>query len=165
MNFNRLVKRYHVEVRELAVPSDEEVQARKVERIVTRLAAEGLTLPLEDFAEFGPVARRIVEHEHRERILAPLLRGHFQAPARGGRSRTCCRLRPRVAGAIMTAGAGHSEAARGGAGDREARAGSGRPRTASLRCSSLAYDEHAALLAPRDAGASASGQKRSRWTR
>jgi ATP-dependent RNA helicase DeaD len=80
MNFNRLVKRYHVEVTELPVPSDDEVQARKVERIVTRLAAEGLALPLEDFAEFGPVARRIVEHEHRERILATLLRGHFQPP-------------------------------------------------------------------------------------
>ncbi len=80
MNFNRLVKRYHVEVSELAVPSDEEVQARKVERIVTRLAAEGLALPLEDFAEFSPVARRIVDHEHRERILATLLRGHFQPP-------------------------------------------------------------------------------------
>ena len=80
MNFNRLVKRYHVEVSELAVPSDEEVQARKVERIVTRLAAEGLALPLEDFAEFGPVARRILEHEHRERIVATLLRGHFQPP-------------------------------------------------------------------------------------
>jgi ATP-dependent RNA helicase DeaD len=80
MNFNRLVKRYHVEVTELAVPSDEEVQARKVERIVTRLAAEGATLPLEDFAEFSPVARRILEHEHRERIVAQLLRGHFQVP-------------------------------------------------------------------------------------
>ena len=80
MNFNRLVKRYHVEVTELTVPSDEEVQARKVERIVTRLAAEGLALPLEDFAEFGPVARRILEHEHRERIVTTLLRGHFQPP-------------------------------------------------------------------------------------
>jgi ATP-dependent RNA helicase DeaD len=80
MNFNRLVKRYHVEVTELTVPSDEEVQGRKVERMVTRLAAEGLTLPLEDFAEFGPVARRILEHEHRDHIVATLLREHFQPP-------------------------------------------------------------------------------------
>src|SRR6266571_2221149 len=56
MNFNRLVKRYHVEVKDLAVPSDEEVQARTVERIVTRLAAEGQTLPLDDYAEFSPIA-------------------------------------------------------------------------------------------------------------
>jgi ATP-dependent RNA helicase DeaD len=81
MNFNRLVKRYHVDVGELSVPSDAEVQARKVERIVTRLAAEGQNLPLDDFAEFVPIARRIAEHEHRDRILALLLRGHFQTPA------------------------------------------------------------------------------------
>jgi ATP-dependent RNA helicase DeaD len=80
MNFNRLVKRYHVEVGELTVPSDDEVQERKVERIVTRLAAEGQILPLDDFAEFAPIARRIAEHEHRDRILALLLRGYFQAP-------------------------------------------------------------------------------------
>jgi ATP-dependent RNA helicase DeaD len=80
MNFNRLVKRYHVEVGELSVPSDEEVQARKVERIVSRLAAEGQNLPLDDFAEFAPIARRIADHEHRDRILALLLHGHFQAP-------------------------------------------------------------------------------------
>jgi ATP-dependent RNA helicase DeaD len=80
MNFNRLVKRYHVEVTELQVPSDDEVQERKVERIVARLVAEGQSLPLEDFAEFGPIARRIAEHEHRERVLALLLRRYFQAP-------------------------------------------------------------------------------------
>lgn len=81
MNFNRLVKRYHVEVKELTVPSDEEVQDRKVERIVTRLAAEGQSLPLDDFFEFGPVARRIGENEHRDRIVAVLLRKFFEAPA------------------------------------------------------------------------------------
>src|SRR5712691_8369049 len=80
MNFNRLVKRYHVDVLELELPSDEEVQARKLERIVTRLAAEGQTLPLDDYAEFSPIARRVAEHEHRDRILALLLRKFFQAP-------------------------------------------------------------------------------------
>jgi ATP-dependent RNA helicase DeaD len=77
MNFNRLVKRYHVEVSELAVPSDAEVQERKLERVVTRLAAEGQGLPLEDFAEYGPVARRVAEQEHRDRIVALLLRRFF----------------------------------------------------------------------------------------
>jgi ATP-dependent RNA helicase DeaD len=80
MNFNRLVKRYHVEVRELSVPSDQEVIERKVERLVTRLAAEGQNLPLEDFAEFAPLARRVSEHEHRDRIAAVLLRKYFEAP-------------------------------------------------------------------------------------
>jgi ATP-dependent RNA helicase DeaD len=80
MNFNRLVRRYKIDVAELNVPSDEEVQARKVERIVTRLAAEGQALPLEDFFEFSPIARRIAEHEHRDRIVALLLRKNFQPP-------------------------------------------------------------------------------------
>jgi ATP-dependent RNA helicase DeaD len=81
MDFNRLVKRYHVEVRELSVPSDAEVQERKVERILTRLAAEGQTLPMEDFAELSPIAKRIADAEHRDRILALLLRRYFEAPA------------------------------------------------------------------------------------
>ena len=81
MNFNRLVKRYHVDVGELQVPSDAEVQERKVERIVAQLVAEGQILPLEDFAEFGPIARRVADHEHRDRVLALLLRRYFQAPA------------------------------------------------------------------------------------
>src|SRR5687767_10853727 len=82
MNFNRQVKRYKIEVRELNLPSDEEVQERKIERIVTRLAAEGQTLPLEDYAEFSPIARRVAEHEHRDRIVSLLLRKYFQpAPA------------------------------------------------------------------------------------
>ena len=80
MNFNRLVKRYHVEVREMTVPSETDVQERKVERIVTSLAAEGQTLPLEDFAEFAPIARRVADHEHRDRIVALLLRRNFQPP-------------------------------------------------------------------------------------
>ncbi len=78
MNFNRLVKRYHVEVKELNLPSDAEVQTRKEERIVTKLAAEGQALPLEDYAEFSPIARRITAHEQKDRIVALLLRGHFQ---------------------------------------------------------------------------------------
>lgn len=80
MNFNRLVKRYHVEVSELPVPSDAEVQERQAERILTRLAAEGQTLPLEDFVEFAAIARRVAEHEHRDRIVALLLRHFFAAP-------------------------------------------------------------------------------------
>jgi ATP-dependent RNA helicase DeaD len=80
LNFNRLVKRYHVEVGELPIPSDAEVEARKQERIVTHLAAEGQSLPLEDYAEFSPIARRIAEHEQRDRMLALLLR-HFFMPA------------------------------------------------------------------------------------
>jgi hypothetical protein len=56
------------------------VQDRKVQRIVTRLAAEGQSMPLEDYFEHGPVARRIIEDENRDRIVALLLRKFLEAP-------------------------------------------------------------------------------------
>jgi ATP-dependent RNA helicase DeaD len=80
MNFNRLVKRYHVEVTEIAVPTDEEVQERKSDRIVEALAEGGRRLPLDDFLDLGPAARRIAAHELRDRIVALLLKGHLAAP-------------------------------------------------------------------------------------
>jgi ATP-dependent RNA helicase DeaD len=80
MNFNRLVKRYHVEVKEIAVPTDEEVQERKADRIVEALAEAGKRLPLEDFLDLGPAARRIAAHELRDRIVALLLKGHLATP-------------------------------------------------------------------------------------
>jgi ATP-dependent RNA helicase DeaD len=80
MNFNRLVKRYHVEVREIDAPSDEAVEERKIERILARLAASGVELPLEDYAEFSPIARRVATHEQRDRIVTLLLRKFFEPP-------------------------------------------------------------------------------------
>jgi ATP-dependent RNA helicase DeaD len=80
MNFNRLVKRYHVEVKEIAVPSDEEVQARKAGRVVERLAEAGRRLSLEDFADLGPLARQVAGHELRDRIVAALLKESLARP-------------------------------------------------------------------------------------
>jgi len=81
MNFNRLVKRYHVEVKEIAVPTDEEVQERKASRIVESLAEAGKRLALEDFLDLGPTARAIAAHELRDRIVALLLRDKLKAEA------------------------------------------------------------------------------------
>jgi ATP-dependent RNA helicase DeaD len=78
--FNRLVKRYHVEVKEIPVPTDEEVQERKADRIVETLADAGRRLPLDDFLDLGPAARRIAAHELRDRIVALLLKAHLAAP-------------------------------------------------------------------------------------
>src|SRR5512143_771440 len=78
MNFNRLVKRYHVEVRELAVPTDQEVLERRVGRTVEELAAAGRALSLDEFVDLGPVARKIAEHELRDRIVAALLARHLR---------------------------------------------------------------------------------------
>jgi ATP-dependent RNA helicase DeaD len=82
MNFNRLVKRYHVEVGEIAVPTDEEVQERKASRIVDALAEGGRRLPLDDFLDLGPAARAIAAHELRDRIVALLLRDHLALQAK-----------------------------------------------------------------------------------
>ena len=118
MNFNRLVKRYHVEVRELSIPTDDEVQARKAERVVEQLAEAGRALPLDDFVDLGPVARRIFGHELQERIVATLLKRYLEpapspldapdedAGVGGGESAS-----PRPGG-----GAGRGGPGRGGAG-------------------------------------------------
>ena len=74
MNFNRLVKRYHVEVTEISVPTEEDVSARKSERVVESLAEAGRRLSLEDYANLGPVARILAGHELRDRIIAALLK-------------------------------------------------------------------------------------------
>jgi ATP-dependent RNA helicase DeaD len=79
--FNRLVKRYHVEVREIPVPTDQEVDARRVDRIVEALVEAGRSLPVGDFADLGPVARRVTEHELRDRIVAVLLKDRLAATA------------------------------------------------------------------------------------
>jgi len=79
--FNRLVRRYHVEVRELPVPTDEEVQERKAERILEALAAAGRALPLDEFLDLGAVARRVLSHELGERIVALLLKEHLAVPS------------------------------------------------------------------------------------
>ncbi len=80
MNFNRLVKRYHVEVKELTIPSDDDVEVRKAERVVELLAEAGRRLSLEDYAELGPVARQVAEHEIRDRIVAALLKESLARP-------------------------------------------------------------------------------------
>ncbi len=81
VNFNRLVKRYHIDVGELDVPSDEQVEERKLDRIVTKLAAEGQSLPMEDYAELAPISKRIANDENRDRIVSLLLRSYLQPPA------------------------------------------------------------------------------------
>jgi hypothetical protein len=81
MNFNRLVNRYHIKVKELAVPTDEEVSNRTADRLVTVLAADAAALSVDDAIGLVPVARRIAEHEQRDRIVAALVRARFASAA------------------------------------------------------------------------------------
>jgi ATP-dependent RNA helicase DeaD len=80
MNFNRLVNRYHIQVKELNVPTEEEVRDRKVDRVLSTLVEEAAGLSVEDAIEFLPVARRLAEHEQKDRIVAALVKKHL-APA------------------------------------------------------------------------------------
>ncbi len=81
MAFNRLVKRYHIEVRELPVPTDQEVLERRIGRTLEELAVAGRALSLDEFLDLGPVARKIAEHELRDRIVAALLARYRKGPA------------------------------------------------------------------------------------
>ncbi len=79
LSFNRLVKRYQIEVGEIAVPSEEEVQARQAERIVADLTAKARALAPEDLVTLMPLARRIGADEQRDRMIAFLLGAHLAA--------------------------------------------------------------------------------------
>jgi ATP-dependent RNA helicase DeaD len=74
VGFNRLVKRYHIQVQELKVPTDEEVTERRAGRIASRLSDEAKGVPLEDYADLQPVAQRILEGADKERVLIHLVR-------------------------------------------------------------------------------------------
>jgi ATP-dependent RNA helicase DeaD len=79
-NFNRLVKRYHVEVKEMTAPSDAEVRERELERELSQLAAQAAAMPLEAYVEFGALAQRIGAHPERDRIVGRLLQRFFEPP-------------------------------------------------------------------------------------
>ena len=123
MNFNRLVKRYHVEVRELAVPSDEEVQAAQggadrdpAGRRGPDAAPRGLRgVRADRAAHRRPRAPR----PHRGPAAAEVLRGRrppeeveeTRAPSAGGSAAS----RPRSGGPPATAAAPSAAAGAAGA--------------------------------------------------
>jgi ATP-dependent RNA helicase DeaD len=80
VNFNRLVNRYHLEIQERSVPTDEEIRGRKIDRIMRRLADEADALSAKELDELGDVAEALVEHPDRKRFLSYLLRHDFGPP-------------------------------------------------------------------------------------
>jgi ATP-dependent RNA helicase DeaD len=80
VSFNRLVNRYHLDVGERAVPTDEKIRDKKIERIFIRLDKEASLLSDEELAEMGDVADVLAEHPDRRRLLAYLLRHDFGPP-------------------------------------------------------------------------------------
>ncbi len=80
VSFNRLVNRYHLEVRERDVPSDNEIEKEKAERILSRLAEEAHTMSGEELADLEETAEALAAHPDRKRILAYLIRRDFGDP-------------------------------------------------------------------------------------
>jgi hypothetical protein len=80
MNFNRLVNRYHIQVKELSVPTEDEVSVRKVDRVIETLVHDAEQLSVADALELLPAARRIAQHDERDRIVAALLKRRLAPP-------------------------------------------------------------------------------------
>jgi ATP-dependent RNA helicase DeaD len=80
LNFNRLVNRFHLVVRERPVPTDDEIGERKVERILKRIGEEAESVSAEELAELSDVAEALAEHPDRKRLLTYLLRHDFGPP-------------------------------------------------------------------------------------
>jgi ATP-dependent RNA helicase DeaD len=73
MSFNRLENRYHLQLEERSVPTDEEVEARKTERLVALLAEEARGVPQDDIEDLRKVADAICEHPERHRLITYLI--------------------------------------------------------------------------------------------
>jgi ATP-dependent RNA helicase DeaD len=80
LNFNRLVNRFHLDVTERQIPTDDEIGERKVERIVSRIKEEAASVSTEELAELSDVAEALAEHPDRKRLLTYLLRHDFGPP-------------------------------------------------------------------------------------
>ena len=73
MSFNRLAKRYHLELEERSVPTEEEVETRKTERLVALLAQEASAVSADDVEDLRKVADAICTHPERHRLIAHLI--------------------------------------------------------------------------------------------
>ncbi len=73
MSFNRLANRYHLQLEERSVPTEEEVEARKTERLVALLAQEASGVSADDVEDLRKVADAICAHPERHRLITHLI--------------------------------------------------------------------------------------------
>jgi ATP-dependent RNA helicase DeaD len=73
VSFNRLENRYHLQLEERSVPTEQEVEARKTERLVATLAQEASSVSADDVEDLHKVAEAICSHSDRARIIAYLI--------------------------------------------------------------------------------------------
>jgi ATP-dependent RNA helicase DeaD len=80
MSFNRLSNRYHLQLEERSVPTEEEVEARKTERLVALFAEEARGVSQDDVEDLRKVADAICSHPERHRLIAYLIQRDVAAP-------------------------------------------------------------------------------------
>jgi ATP-dependent RNA helicase DeaD len=80
VSFNRLVNRFRLEIQERSVPSDEEIQSRKEERIIGRLAEEASAMSAEELSGLEDVADALSAHSNRRKLISYLIRRDFGDP-------------------------------------------------------------------------------------
>jgi ATP-dependent RNA helicase DeaD len=73
MSFNRLENRYHLQLEERTVPTDQEVEAKKTDRLVALLAQEASAVSADDVEDLRKVADAICAHPDRHRLIAHLI--------------------------------------------------------------------------------------------
>jgi len=83
VSFNRLVNRYHLDVKERTVPRDEEIRERKVARVLARLSEEAGAAPPDDLESMRDVAEALSQHPERAKLLAYLVSRDFSGPIAG----------------------------------------------------------------------------------
>jgi ATP-dependent RNA helicase DeaD len=79
MSFNRLANRYHLQLEERSVPTEEEVEARKTERLVALFAQEAAGVSADDIDDLRKVADAICAHPERHRLIAYLIQRDVSA--------------------------------------------------------------------------------------
>jgi ATP-dependent RNA helicase DeaD len=81
MSFNRLVRRYTIDVGEVSVPSEEEMRASQAQRVVGDLTEKAGLLAPEEVVGLLPIAKGVMAHAQGERLIATLLKAYLAPPA------------------------------------------------------------------------------------
>ena len=77
VSFNRLAKRYHLELHEQSVPTDVAIRERRNDRILQRIEQASAKMPAFDIEELGSVVEALVVHPNRRQMLSYLIRNDF----------------------------------------------------------------------------------------
>ena len=114
VSFNRCANRYHLDLVERSTPTDDEVRARRTERLVGEISEKARLVAPEDVEALRPVTEAISTHPDRDLLISHLILGsrpksealdteegaaplHTSRPRekRGRRRRSSSRSRPR----------------------------------------------------------------------